>query len=154
MADLDVRHAWKILGGKSPDDAFQIFIQNPFGYVDIFRWIAPEAFIFYFPIVARYVTSEDSKGDSDTISSLAGILDFQLDKGIHAFMPIIGDIAALCRHIIIHYPDYDIDHDIYGDVKTRYQQIEKLFQPDSAANGSQSICSESDRNSSAADSRR
>jgi hypothetical protein len=130
MADLDMRHAWKTLGGKSADEAFRIFIQNPFGHIDDFRWIAPEAFIFYFPVVVRYVTSSDSKGDSDTVSSLAGILESQLQQGRHAFMPIIGAIAALCRHVISHYPEYDLDYDIYGDVKSRYEQIGMVVEPD------------------------
>jgi len=135
MADLDVRHAWRTLGGRSVDEAFRIFIQNPFGRIDDFRWIAPDAFIFYFPIVVRYVTSEDSKGDSDTVASLAGILESQLEQGGHAFEPIKGAIAALCRHVIGHYSEYDIDYDGYGDVKSRYEQIEKTVEPLRPANG-------------------
>src|SRR5437899_3169078 len=117
MADLDVRHAWKVFGGRSLEDAYREFTQNPFGRVDNFRWVAPEAFVFYFPIVARYVTSEDAKGDSDTISSLAGILEFQLEENGPGLSPVFGDIEAISRHIINHYADYELDYDIYGDVK-------------------------------------
>ena len=127
--DLDVKRAWQSLGGKSIEDAFRVFVQNPCGEIDNFRWVAPEAFVFYFPIVARYVTSEAAKGDSDTISSLAGILEFQLEHSRLGLSPVFRDIGALCQHIINCYEDYDLNYDLYGDVKSRYEQIAKNVEP-------------------------
>ena len=133
LLDLEVKHAWKTFGSKTAEEAYELFIQNPFGYVEDFRWIAPNAFTFYFPIVVRYVTSDRSKGDSDTVSSVAGILESQLEEDSRGLSPVFREITKLCRHIISHYADYDLDYDIYGDVKTRYERIAKIIESSSAA---------------------
>jgi hypothetical protein len=125
MADLDVKHAWKALGGKSAEDAYQGFKEAAFPQVENFRWIAPEAFVYYFPVVLRYLMSDDSKGDSDTVSCFAGILESQLDDNRQALAAIFKDIAVLSKHIIRHYGDYDVSYDIYGDLKSRYEKIAK-----------------------------
>ena len=123
MSDPDVRRAWNAFGGKSIEAAFQVFLSNPFGHVHNFLYVGPEAFAFYFPAVARYVTSDDSKGDSDTISSLAGVLESQLKHHTTALIPVLVDIAEVCRHVVGHYQEFDLDFDIYGDVRSRYEQI-------------------------------
>jgi hypothetical protein len=76
-------------------------------------------------MVLRYVKSEDAKGDSDTISSLAGILESHLDEDYQALSAVFEDIAALSKHVITHYLDYDLNYDIYGDLKSRYEKIAK-----------------------------
>ncbi len=123
VIDVDVKHAWKTFGGKTVEDAYQSFKEAAFPQVENFRWIAPEAFVYYFPVVVRYVKSEDAKGDSDTISSLAGILESQLQENRQALSPVFGNIAALSEHIISHYADYDLNFDIYGDLRSRYEKI-------------------------------
>jgi hypothetical protein len=125
MVDLDVKHAWKTFGGKTVEDAYPEFEQAAFPQVENFRWIAPAAFIYYFPMVLRYVKSEAAKGDSDTISSLAGILESQLEENRQALSAVFEDIAALSEHVISHYADFDVNYDIYGDLKSRYQRISK-----------------------------
>ena len=125
MVDLDVKHAWKTFGGKTVEDAYRSFEQAAFPQVENFRWIAPEAFIYYFPIVLRYVKSKAAKGDSDTVSSLAGILESQLDENRQALSDVFADVAALSEHVISHYADYDVSYDIYGDLKSRYEKIAK-----------------------------
>ena len=128
MADLDIKHAWKTFGGKTIEDAYQGFKEAAFPQVENFRWIAPEAFVYYFPVVLRYVMSEDAKGDSDTISSFAGILESQLDDNRQALAVIFKDIAMLSKHVISHYADFDVNYDIYGDLKSRYEKIAKLVE--------------------------
>lgn len=133
-ADFDVRRAWKSLGGLSLDDAFNKFAQNPFGQVDYFRWIAPAAFIFYFPVVLRYVTGDQSPGDSDTVSSLAGILESQLEQHGPELEPIFSVIAALCSYVIEHYAVFDLQYTIYGDVRVRYEKIMMMVEQGGPAN--------------------
>jgi len=125
MVDLDVKHTWKTFGGKTVEDAYRGFKEAAFPQVENFRWIAPEAFVYYFPVVLRYVTSEDAKGDSDTISCFAGILESRLEDNRQALAAIFPEIAALSKHVINHYTDYDVSYDIYGDLKTRYEKIAK-----------------------------
>ncbi len=133
-ADLDVRSAWRDFGGLSVEEAAEVFIQNPFGRVEHFRWIAPEAFVFYFPIVLRYVTSGAAKGDSDTISSLAGILEQQIEEARGGLAAVGPDILAAARHIIENYSDFDLDYDIYGDTKGRYERVARSVEPSRGAN--------------------
>jgi hypothetical protein len=123
--DLDVKHAWKTFGGKTVEDAYRSFKEAAFPQVENFQWIAPEAFVYYFPVVLRYVRSEEAKGDSDTISSIAGILESQLHENRQALSAAFEDIAALSQYVISHYADYDLNYDIYGDVKSRYERIAK-----------------------------
>lgn len=129
MVDLDVKQAWKTFGGKTVEDAYPSFEQAAFPQVENFRWMAPEAFIYYVPVVLRYVKSEAAKGDSDTISSLAGILESQLDENRQALSAAYADIAALSVHVISYYADYDVSYDIYGDLKSCYEKIAKQVEP-------------------------
>jgi hypothetical protein len=125
MVDLDVKHAWETFGGKTVEDAYRGFKEAAFPQVENFRWIAPEAFVYYFPVVLRYVMSEDAKGDSDTISCFAGILESHLDDNRQALAVIFADIAALSKRVVSHYADYDASYNIYGDLKSRYEKIAK-----------------------------
>jgi len=120
-------------GRKTTEEAYRIFIQNPFGYVEDFRWIAPAAFTYYFPIVARHLTSPDAKSDSDTVSSLAGILESLLGLHNRELASVFEVIAKLCSHIINHYSEYDLDYNIHGDVKSRYEHIAKIVSPSASA---------------------
>ena len=129
MVDLEVKHAWNTFGGKTVEDAYRSFEAAAFPQIENFYWIAPEAFIYYFPVVLRYVKSEAAKGDSDTISSLANILEAQLDENGQGLSPVFGGIAELSKHVISHYADYDVSYDIYGDVKSRYEKIAKRVEP-------------------------
>jgi hypothetical protein len=132
--DLDVRYAWKTFGTKTVEEAYQLFKQNAFGYVENFRWMASAAFVFYFPIVPRYFMSPESKEDSDTISSFIGILETHWQSNAEVLRPIRKLIVSMCRHVVSHYTDYDLDYNIYGDVKARYERMRTLVELGGAAN--------------------
>ncbi len=126
--DLDVRYAWKTFGTKTIEEAYLLFKQNAFGCAENFRWMATAAFTFYFPIVPRYLMSPEAKGDSDTISTFIGILEDHWQSNAEELKPIHRQIEALCCHVVSHYDDYDLDYNIYGDVKSRYERMRTLVE--------------------------
>jgi hypothetical protein len=133
--DLDVKSAWEHFGGKSLDEAYVVFTSNAFYYQEDLMWMDTPAFLFYFPIAIRYIMSESAKGDSDTVSSVAGLVAFRFKyDGVEATRSLFEQIKVLCDYVIANYDQFDINFDIYGDIKDKYKEIKRHIESSSANN--------------------
>jgi hypothetical protein len=133
--NLDVKSTWEHFGGKSLDEAYVVFASNAFYYQEYLMWMDTPAFLFYFPIAVRYIMSESAKGDSDTVSSVAGLLAFRFKcDGVESTRSLFEQIKALCDYVITNYDQFDINFDIYGDVKDKYKEIKRHIESSSANN--------------------
>lgn len=81
---LDAQSAWNNFGGLSVDAAYAKFCENPLRYQEDFMFMGRIAFIYYFPVLERFVrdgidTGEEEAWDEFWIIA-EGILT-QLDSG-------------------------------------------------------------------------
>ena len=91
---LDAQVAWKNFGGVALDDAFVLFCENAGQYSEDFMWMGHVAFAYYFPILDRYLRTED---EEDQAWFIACVIIFQFDcentTKIEQLKPKILDLA-------------------------------------------------------------
>ena len=132
--DLDGWHAWETFGGRTLEEAYAIFSQNALAYQEDLMWMAPKPFCFYLPIALRYLESEQSRGDSDIINCLASDIDFHFEKG-HDISDAFSCIKIICDQVLTHYSKYDVNEEIYGDLRQQYEALRrKIGEQDGAGN--------------------
>ena len=126
--DLDGQCAVRNFLGKSIEEAEALFRENSLHYQEDLMWMGPVAFRFYFPATERYVRSEHSRGDSDIINCLAGLLQFKLEWSPDDMRPIAGTLATFCDYVAAAYDRFDVIEDIYGDARGRYSTLKEHFE--------------------------
>ena len=62
---LDGQHAWKQFGGLTVDEAYSKFCENPDFYQEDFMFMGPKAFLFYFPVIEKYIKTVKPGDDLD-----------------------------------------------------------------------------------------
>ena len=122
-SDLDVAYAWKTFGGKSLDEAYDLIRENALSRQEDLSWMDSPAFVYYFPAAASYLMSLEASGDSDGVSSIAGLLEAKLQDDKDAIASLRDLIVSLCDHVVANFSKYDADENIYGDLKARYEEI-------------------------------
>ena len=89
LMDLDAEYAWEMFGGKSLDEAYEIFRANPLCRQEDFMFMHPPAFAYYFPVLEKYlhevnIEEECPEGDYELEDCQAWILGeafiFQFDE--------------------------------------------------------------------------
>lgn len=83
--DLDAQCAWKNFGGLTLTEAYQKFLENPVVYSEDFMWMGDKAFIYYFPVLERYlmvtpVWSEEKGSEWCQILGLGSAIQFQFTE--------------------------------------------------------------------------
>ena len=53
--DLDAQSAWRNFGGLTLAEAYQKFSENPGTYTEDFMCMGGKAFVYYFPVLERYL---------------------------------------------------------------------------------------------------
>lgn len=53
--DIDSQHAWQIFGGKTIDEAKNIYQRSPDVFLEDFASIKTNAYIFYFSAIVAYI---------------------------------------------------------------------------------------------------
>ena len=124
---LDGRVACKNFHGKNLDEAEALFHENSGYYQEGLMWMGPVAFRFYVTAVIRYIQSAAAIGDSDIINCFAGLLEFRLEYESAELVPVAGQLAAICGYIVEHYERFDLQQEIYGDVRARFQVLQQRF---------------------------
>ena len=124
---LDGRAACKNFHGKNLDEAEALFRENSLHYQEDLMWMGPVAFRFYVTAAIRYIQSEAAIGDSDIINCFAGLLEFRLEHESAELAPVARQLAAICGYIVEHYERFDLQPEIYGDVRGRFQVLQRRF---------------------------
>ena len=122
--DLDGWHAWESFGGRTLDEAYAIFRENPVRYQEDLMWMAPKPFCFYLPIALRYLESEDARRDADIINCLASDIGFHFECG-HDIAAAFPCIRSICDYVLSHYMKFDVNVAIYGDLRSKYEQLRR-----------------------------
>ncbi|HEY5705212.1 MAG TPA: hypothetical protein VIS96_06535 [Terrimicrobiaceae bacterium] len=123
ISELDIGYAWKMFGGKTADEAYDLFRENAFSRQEDLMWMGAHAFIYYFPAAAKYLMSSDASGDSDGVSSIASLLDYRLEHDLDSIRPVSEVVITLCDYVVKNLPMYEANEEIYGNLKARYEEI-------------------------------
>lgn len=121
------RHACKVFLGKSIEEAEALFRENACSYYGDLMWMGPVAFRFYVTAAMRYLRSEASSGDSDAINCFVGVLEFRLEHESAELVPAAAELASICDFIVQHYDRFDLNLEIYGDVRARCRMLQQTF---------------------------
>ena len=124
---LDERTACEHFLGKNLAEAEGLFREASITYQEDLMFMGASAFRFYVQAAISYIKSEAATGDSDIISCFAGILEHRLEHEADELRPIAERLAATCGYIIEHYDRFDLSPDVYGDIRPRFQTLQRAF---------------------------
>jgi len=79
---LDAQCAWKDLGGLSVDDAYTKFCDNPNCYQEDFMFMGWKAFIYYLPVIERFLKEVEPEDEYD--DCVAWILGCAVESQVEA----------------------------------------------------------------------
>jgi hypothetical protein len=118
---LDERTAIAHFLGKDRHAAFALFKDNPLHYADDLSCMGSIAFRFYFPSFAEYLRSSDSDRNSDALNALVGLVERRLDAA--AVEGAEDDIRDVLEHCHRHYEKFDVDPQLYGDLRGEIERL-------------------------------
>lgn len=123
---LDGEYAVKMFLGKTLDQAEALFDDNGLSRQEDLMWMGPVGFVFYFPAALSYLKSPASAGDSDFVSSMTGLLEWRIlgeYQDYEQIRSVRAEMSQFCSHLKENYDFYDIDGEIYGDLRPRLEKL-------------------------------
>ena len=116
--DLDGDYAVKNWLGKSIEEGIKMLASNSLHYGEDFSYMGKVAYNYYFDSIIGYAKSKDSSEDSDFVNSvLASTIEFRWEHDKEIILHSKNKVILLLEYIIENYDKYDIDIEIYGDLK-------------------------------------
>jgi len=124
--DLDCQHALEVFGGMTLDQAYLEFCDRPEIYQEDFMFMGPKAFIYYFPVVDRYlreVTSKDVNEDCEA-EILGKAIKGQLDHGVVVqSTTVLLEIRGLTDFVLAEVARYSASKKIRKEIHTTWTQL-------------------------------
>ena len=136
QGDLDGRCAVKNFLGKDLGQAEQMFREASLVYQEDLMFMGPAAFRFYVQAAISYIKSKAAAGDSDLINCFAGILEFRLEFEADELVSVAEMLASVCGFIVHDYDSFDLIPEVYGDLRPRYESLQKRFLEMARSDGS------------------
>jgi hypothetical protein len=119
---LDEITACEHFFNKTLDQAEALFREDSSYYQEDLMWMGPRAFRFYLQAVINYLQSDDSTGDDHLIDCLYEIVVFRSTE--EGFLSAVDRINEMVDYVINNYGKFDVNRDIYGDLKEKYRQLQ------------------------------
>jgi hypothetical protein len=124
-ADPDRENAWQNFGGKTIEEALELFSSVPYSYAEDFMWMDAEAFRFYFPVIDRYLRGlppihPDSFGTGAWIIAASIQMHFDCEEdmtGLHE--PII----ALCDYVCANLDCFDEERARQEEIRSAWSEL-------------------------------
>ena len=126
--DLDGQCAVKNFLGKNLAEAEEMFREAALVYQEDLMFMGPAAFRFYVQAAIRYLQRESAIRDSDMINCFASVLEFRLEYEADQLVPVAGVLSSVCGFIVLNYERFDVTPNICGDLRPRYEALQKCFQ--------------------------
>lgn len=127
---LDGEYAVEMFLGMSLEEAEGLFQDNGLSRQEDLMWMGPVGFVFYFPAALSYLKNPTSAGDSDFASAMTALLEWRVLGEYQDYEEIKSartEMIEFCSHLMGSYDSYDIDLDIYGDLRPCLEKLlEKL----------------------------
>jgi len=125
--NLDAECAFKQFAGKSLEEAEEMFRSNALHYQEDLLSMPSIAFNYYAPVFAKYVLSNNAKGDSDGASSfLHLVIELIRANRSLATEKTEQTLMAAAKIVATRQAFYDADFDIYGDFSDLFDQVIQL----------------------------
>ncbi len=100
--DLDGFHAWQEFGGLNLAEAYTKFCSHPESYQEDFMFMGARAFLFYFPVIDRYIREiegPDNGFDGEAWILACGIRN-QFEQDARLLAPIRDRAEQLCDFVL------------------------------------------------------
>ena len=100
--DLDGFYAWKHFGGLDLTDAYVKFCSNAVYYQEDFMFMGARAFLFYFPVIDRYIREVEGpdNGFDEEAWILGCVIQIQFERDAKTLAPIRDHAARLCAFVL------------------------------------------------------
>ncbi len=139
--DLDAQSAWRNFGGLTLAEAYQKFLEHPGAYSEDFMWMGDKAFVYYFPVLERYllvtpVWSEENGSEWCQILGLGSAIQFQFTE---ESLPELLQLAPRVLVLIVQVKEsidacvasghpYYSDPEIHQHVIKEWNELEQHLQ--------------------------
>lgn len=130
--DLDAEWAAKNLHGKTIGQVTE-FLREGFlwPYGDML-WMGPAAFGYYVRAACRFFLSQWSTALADDVNHFPTVFGVRLDENhvgeISLWSSAIPECLAVCRHVLANYDRYEIEPEIYGDLRPEYRDLSRRLE--------------------------
>ncbi|WP_298862448.1 hypothetical protein [uncultured Gimesia sp.] len=139
--DLDAQSAWRNFGGLTLAEAYRKFLEHPGAYSEDFMWMGGKAFVYYFPVLERYllvtpVWSEENGSEWCQILGLGSPIQCQFTEDC---LPEVRELVPRVMALITHVRDaidvyvssghpYYSNPEIHQHVSEEWDQLEQHLQ--------------------------
>ena len=122
---LDGQHAWKQFGGLTLDEAYKKFCKKPDFYQEDFMFMGTKAFLYYIPVLKKYVQELDpkSEGDDCSLHILACGMESQLEQNFKATQIPIRSLTEL---VLSEIGNSNMNNEDKKRVIKKWKEIKKL----------------------------
>jgi hypothetical protein len=127
---LEEDHEWafKKLFGKSSEAALNQLKFNSSAYTENLGVMPPSAFRFYFKVLVEYLLSDGSKDDPGAASGMFYLIRYDIQSGQNKSFELTPYLPLILRKVAERQEFYGADIDIFGDFKTRAEEIIHLIE--------------------------
>ncbi len=99
--DLDGYAAWKNFGGLTHDEAYARLCECPESRQEDFMWMGDTAFVYYFPVMERYIRNVESTAAFDSIAWItAHCIDMHVSEKQPSVRRIYRNIEDLAAFVL------------------------------------------------------
>ena len=133
--DLDALIAWKNFGGLSRPEAYKKFCEFPETYQEDFFFMGGVAFLYYFPVLEKYILESRVENDNDV--EAMWILAYCMKSHFEAWhidYELRARILSLASHVRNNLGQYCIEQDEQGRIDTAWQELEFTLRAGHRAN--------------------
>jgi len=130
VGNLDAQSAWREFGGLSIDQAYSKFIENPLHYQERFMFMGGRAFVYYFPVLDRYLRDFRPRGgdfpmpDSDAACIAGSFTMHLLSPVAPAVIGILDKISSLTAYVREHIQRLAEDPDEQERIDSYWQIVQ------------------------------
>lgn len=121
--DLDENYAVENFLGKSVEQAQELFTENDIHYAEDLMCMGENAFTFYFPAFANHLKSNDPNLSDASLQSLVGIVKHRVEYERNSIKTSKSFVVETLKYCIKNYSSFDIDEDIYKNLKDDLHDI-------------------------------
>ena len=124
--NLDCQHALQVFGGMTLDQAYSEFCDRPEIYQEDFVFMGPKAFVYYFPIVDRYLREVKSNDPHDDCAAdiLAYAINGQLDNDdVSGSATIVSELCNLIDFVLLEVARYSGSKKIRKQIHATWNQL-------------------------------
>ncbi len=127
---LDAQWAWRNFGELTLDQAYDKFIDHPDYYQEDFMFMGPKAFVFYFPVIERFLFEAKAADVDDDCCSwiLACCIKVHFAEPERQQMnPILDRVSKLAEHVQTHLSQYALTEKGQRRINKAWQELRQCF---------------------------